>query len=164
MHHYVLMRNLKSLVHKARKRLSILRIDNHLCRDWFHVCSSKSGYEKHISCCQEKKPAIVRMPAENKNSFSFRKLQARWFAAVVGFFDLESIIELVMTCRNDPKFSDTRTIEMHKPCSYALLFIAQGQEELFHFEGERGPGVMQKFVKSLEKMAKTIYKATKQIL
>ena len=67
-----------------------------------------------------------------------------------------------MTCRNDPQFSDTRAIEMHKPCSYALLFIAQSQEEPFHFEGERGPGVMQKFVKSLEKMAKTIYVVKQQ--
>ena len=155
MHHYVLIRSLKSLVHKVRKR--VLRIDNHLCRNCFHVCSSKARYEKHISCCQEKKPAIVRMPAENKNFFTFRKLQARWFAPVVGFFDLESIIEPVTTCRNDPQLSDSRFFEIHKPCSYALLFIAQGQEEPFHFEGERGPGVMQQFVESLEKMAKTIY-------
>ena len=110
MHHYVLIRNLKSLVHKVRKRVQ--RIDNHLRRNCFHVCSSKARYEKHISCCQEKKPAIVRMPAENKNSFTFRKLQARWFAPVVGFFDLESIIEPIMTCRNDPQFSDTRAMEM----------------------------------------------------
>ena len=62
-----------------------------------------------------------------------------------------------MSCRNDPQFSDTRANEMHKPCSYALLFIAQGQEEPFHFEGERGAGVMLQFVKLLERMAKTIY-------
>ena len=83
MHHYVLIRNLKSLVHKVRKRVH--RIDNHLCRNCFHVSSSKARYEKHISCCQEKKPAIVRMPAENKNSFTFRKLQARWFAQWLAF-------------------------------------------------------------------------------
>ena len=39
---------------------------------------------------------------------------------------------------------------MHKPCSYALLFITQGQDEPFHFAFERGPGVMQQFVESLQ--------------
>ena len=138
-----------------RKRVP--RTDNHPCRNCFHVCSSKARYEKHVSCCQQKKPAIVRMPDENKNSFTFRKLQARWFAPVVGFFDLESIIEPVMGSGNDPHFSKTRTIELHKPSSYALLFIAQGQDEPFYFECERGLGVMRQFVESLEKMAKTIY-------
>ena len=62
-----------------------------------------------------------------------------------------------MSCRNDPRFSETRKRELHKPCSYGLLFIAQGHDESFHFECERAPGVMPQFVESLEKMAKTIY-------
>ena len=58
---------------------------------------------------------IVRMRDENKNSLTFRKLQARWFAPVVGFFDPGSIIAPVISCRNDPQCSETRTIEMHIP-------------------------------------------------
>ena len=111
-------------------------------------------------------PAIVKMQDKNKNFFSFRKFQARLFAPVVGFFDLKSIIEPVRSCRNHPKFLEMRTIEMHNPCSYALLFIAQSQDEPFHFECDRVQRGMQKFLESLEKMAQTkfVKKKTKQIL
>ena len=52
MHHYVLVRNLKSLFHKARKKFHRAKI--HLCRNCFHICSSKTKWEKPISCSQQK--------------------------------------------------------------------------------------------------------------
>ena len=62
-----------------------------------------------------------------------------------------------MSCKNNPQFSETRTIEMFKPCSHALLFLTRGHDEPFKFECKQGPGVIQQFVESLEKMAKTLY-------
>ena len=123
MHHYVLIRNLRSLVHRVRER--VLRTDNHLCRNCFHVCSSKERHDKHIGFCQQNRPPVVRMPQER--TFKYKKIQSRWFAPIVGFFDLESIIESVSGCGNNPKQAETRIIEIHKPCSYALLFVAQGR-------------------------------------
>ena len=60
MHHYVLIRNLRSLIHKVKER--VVRTDNHICRNCFHVCTSKERYEKHLELCWKNKPAIVRMP------------------------------------------------------------------------------------------------------
>ena len=153
MHHYVLIRNLRSLVHRERER--VLRTDNHLCRNCFHVCSSKERYDKHIGFCQQNRPAVVRMPQEC--TFKYKKIQSRWFAPIVGFFDLESIIESVSGCGNNPKQAETRIIEIHKPCSYALLFVAQDEVELFHFECVSGLNVMSQFVASLEQLARKIY-------
>ena len=104
MHHYVLIRNLKSLVHKVRKR--DLRIDNHLCRNCFHVCSSKARYEKHISCCQEKKPAILRMPAEKKKLLHIKKNYKlagllQWLAFLISSQSL-SRSRLVETTHSSP--------------------------------------------------------------
>ena len=106
MHHYVLIRNLRSLIHKVKER--VVRTDNHICRNCFHVCTSKVRYEKHLELCWKNKPAIVRMP--KNTTFVYKKFQSRCFAPIVGFFDLESIIEPVSGCQNNPTKSETRTI------------------------------------------------------
>ena len=142
MHHYVLIRNSRSLIHKVKER--VVRADNHICRNCFHVCTSKERYEKHLELCWKNKPAIVRMT--KNTTYYYKKFQSRWFAPIVGFFDLESIIEPVSGCQNNPTQSETRTIEVHKPCSYAMLFVTQNQTEPFHFECLTGPKVMEKFV------------------
>ena len=97
------------------------------------------------------------MPTPEKNSFQFTKNQARWFTPIVGFFDLESIIEPVHGAQNNPQVADSRAIEMHKPCSYSILFLGQGLENPYHFNLRRGPGIMAEFVKELEELAHRIY-------
>ena len=119
MHHYVLIRNLHNLIHRVRERVP--RIENYLCRNCFHVSTSKERYNNHIGFCQQNKQAVVKMPQET--SFNYKRIQSRWFAPIVGFFDLESIIESVSGCRNNPLKAETRIIGLHKPCSYAMLFV-----------------------------------------
>ena len=159
MHHYDLIRNLRSLIHKVKER--VVRTDNHICRNCFHVCTSKERYEKLLELCGKNKPAIVRMP--KNTTFVYKKFQSRWFAPFGGFFDLESIIEPVSGCQNNPTKSETRTIEIHKPCSYAMLLVAQNQTEPFHFECLTGPKVMEQFVQSLESIAKRVYSVKQQL-
>ena len=99
-----------------------------------------------------------------KTSFVYKKIQSRWFAPIVGFFDLESIIESVSGCRNNPQKAETRIIERHKPFSYAMLFVGQDEVEPFHFECESGAGIMSKFVESLERIAKKVHNAKQRNL
>ena len=93
-----------------------------------------------------------------------KKIQSRWFAPIVGFFDLESIIESVSGCRNNPQKPGTRIIELHKPRSYAMLFVGQDEVEPFDFECESGAGIVSKFVESLERIAKKVHNAKQQNL
>ena len=158
MHHYVLFRNLRSLIHKVKER--VVRADNHICRNCFHVCTSKKRYEKHLELCLKNKPAIVRLPKNTK--VYYKKFQSRWFAPNVGFFDLESIFEPVSGCQNNTTKSETRTKEVHKPCSYAMLFVAQSQTERFHFECLTGPKFIEQFVQSLETIAKRVHSVKQQ--
>ena len=97
------------------------------------------------------------MPKTEQQNFEFKNLQARWFAPIVGFFDLESIIEPVAENRTKTQNTVTRAIEEHKPCSCALLFVALKEVEPYFFDIKVGPNVMSEFVKSLEQIAKQIY-------
>ena len=71
------------------------------------------------------------MPSSDQKQFQFNNVQARWFAPIVGFFDLESLIVPVEGCKNNPEKAETRAIEIHKPCSYAMLFVALEKQKPF---------------------------------
>ena len=91
----------------------VSRTENYLCRNCFHIFLSKEHHDKHLGFYLENKPAVVRMPKETQ--FIYFKIQSRWFAPIVGFFDLKLIMESVYGCRNNQQKSKTRTIELHKP-------------------------------------------------
>ena len=97
------------------------------------------------------------MPLPENASMSFRGKQARWFAPVIGFFDLESLIVPVEGCQQDPKHSSTRSIEKHLPCSYALLCIEKDKADPYFFEIQQGPGIMKSFVETVQALAKKIH-------
>ena len=158
MHHYVLITNIKGLIHKYKQIQQ--RIDNHLCRNCFHISTLVDRHEKHEQICHQNTQAIIRMPKPEQQNFEFKNIQAHWFAPIVGFFDLESIIEPVNS--NIPQKSVTKPLEAHKPCSYALLFVALQETKPFFFELKSGPNVMVDFVKSIEAIAKDIYDVKQQ--
>ena len=133
MHHYVLITNIKGLIHKYKEIHQ--RADNHLCRNCFHINTSADRHEKHEQICHQNTQAIIRMPKIEQQNFEFKNVQARWFAPIVGFFDLESIIEPLNS--NIPQKSVTRPLEEHKPCSYALLFVALHETKPFFFRAEK---------------------------
>ena len=93
MHHYVLITNIRGLIHKYLGKHQ--RVDNHLCRNCFHISTSLDRHGRHEEICHQNTQAIIKMPKVEQQNFEFKNVQARWFAPIVGFFDLESIIEPV---------------------------------------------------------------------
>ena len=160
MHHYVLITNIKALIHKYLGKHQ--RIDNLLCRNCFHISTSLDRHERHEEICHQNTQAIIKMPKAKQQNFEFKNFQARWFASIVGFFDLESIIEPVANTINTQQNSVTRALEEHKPCSYALLFVALNETKPFYFDLKCDPNVMVEFVKSLEQIARDIYDVKQQ--
>ena len=115
MHHYVVITNIKALIHKYLEKHQ--RIDNHLCRNCFHISTSLDRHEGHEEICHQNTQAIIKMPKAEQQNFEFKNVQARWFAPIVVFSDVESIIEPVANTINTQQNSVTRALEEHKPCS-----------------------------------------------
>ena len=88
-HHYVLIANLKTLICSVKKGTNNYKI---LCRNCFHISAIPDVYVNLRSCLYNE-PAIIRMPSENKNKVKSGKYKARWFAPVVIYFHLESLIQ-----------------------------------------------------------------------
>ena len=157
MHHYALIKNLKGLLQLGRNIQN--RSANIVCRRCFNIYNSRTRLESHERFCLQSPPLQIIMPSPQNNKYVFKKGQSRrWFTPIIGFFDLESVIEPVLGCQNDPVKADTRQIEMHRPCSYAMLFLALHEKEPYHFSLNRGPDAMEKFIEELEKLAVQINK------
>ena len=151
MHHYALIRNLKGLLQFSRNLKN--RGENIVCRRCFNLYNSRARLESHERFCLQNPPLQITMPSPLNNKFEFKKPQARWFTPIIGFFDLESLIQPVSGCANDPLKSETRQIEMHRPCSYALLFIGLDEKIPYHYSINRGPNAMEQFIVEIERLA-----------
>ena len=60
MHHYVLITDIKALIHKYLEKHQ--RIDNHMCRNCFHISTSLDLHKRHEEKCHQNTQAIIKMP------------------------------------------------------------------------------------------------------
>ena len=95
------------------------------------------------------------MPSENKNKVKFSNYKARWFAPVVIYFDLESIIQPVAQCCQESQ--NTETTELHKPCGFCLVGVEHERKEPMFIQLERSEDCIEKLVKALETIAREFY-------
>ena len=63
------------------------------------------------------------MPGDDKNSFRFKNLKARWFAPFTIYFDFESFLMPVSSCPVNLDASSTEVLEQHIPSGFALTLI-----------------------------------------
>ena len=142
--------NLVSFIIKRTARSS-----DKLCRNCFYICSSAEVLERHSRSCLDNEPAVVRMPSERQSKMTFKNLKARWFAPIVLYFDLESLLQPVSTCCNEKQM--TETIELHKPCSFCLVAVEYGNPEPVFVRLERSENCMSQLVTELQQIARDVY-------
>ena len=98
-YHYVLILDLLKLVNLIKGTTSLFpRV---LCRNCFHIRTDENVYKRHQISCLHHEPAVVKMRQPEKNRLKFKHLGARWFAPVVIYFDLESILQPLVGCQKE---------------------------------------------------------------
>ena len=95
------------------------------------------------------------MPSENKNKVKFSNYKARWFAPVVIYFDLESLIQPLAQCCQESQ--NTETTELHKPCGFCLVGVEHGNTEPLFVQLDRSEDCMEKLIKALETIAREFH-------
>ena len=97
------------------------------------------------------------MPHNYESSVRFKNFNARCFTPFVIYFDLESLLVPVQTAHNDPTKSSTTVIEQHTPCSYCIVVVEIDKQEPKFVELYRGVDAMERFIKTIERLAKQIH-------
>ena len=111
-HHYVLITNLKNLISNISGRCGSTR--ERLCRNCFHICSTQEVLDRHLPGCIENDAAIIELPSKEKNKMEFGNYKARWFAPVVIYFDLESIIQPIARCCQQKQTTEQKLLNYTK--------------------------------------------------
>ena len=153
-YHYVFITNILSLVNHIKQRRP--RSDDKLCRNCFHICSQES-YINHHNNCVKFEAAAIEMPASNADEVEFKNFNARAYAPVVIYFDLESLIIPIQSCDDNPSSSWTRTLEKLTPCGFCLVLIESGSLQPVHVSIDRSSTCMQKLAIHLQTIAREIY-------
>ena len=152
-YHYILILDLLRLVSLVKGTTTLTH--RVLCRNCFHVCMNESTYKRHRISCLQHEPAVVKMPLPEKNKLKFKNWPSRWFAPVVIYFDLESIIQPLAGCQNANQ--STSVTEIHKPSGFCIVGIEHGNPDPVFIQLERSENCMEKFVEALQKIAQEIH-------
>ena len=119
-----------------------------VCRNCFHTCSSKELYERHFVSRFNNEPALIQMPKPEENNIKVTNIQGRWFAPIVIYFDLESLIQPVSGCLQDGE--KATTIEIHKACRFCLVGVEHGNPTPVLVQVDRSEDCMRKLVVALK--------------
>ena len=103
-------------------------------------------------------PAVIQMPSPDQSMYKFSKLSATWFVPLVIYFDFESFLRPVASCAGPSNTANTRAIERHEPCGFALTVIDhQSTTPVFHHV-DSSEDCMKNFVRMLHDLARDIHK------
>ena len=155
-HHYVLITNLVQVVCYVRGL--DYRFSYNICRNCFWICpEGLESYNLHLSICCKNAPTVTHMPSSENNSCKFTNLDATWFVALVIYFDFESFLRPVSTCKWPSDKAFTQIKEIHEPCGFALTVIDHHSSKPIFHHVDTSPACMTNFVKMLHKLARDIY-------
>ena len=146
-HQYVLITNLVKVVCYVREL--DYRFSYNICRNCFWICrEGLESYSLHLSNCCKNAPAVIHMPSSDNNSYKFTNLAATWFVPLVIYFDFESFLRPVSTCKGQSDKAFTQVKEIHEPCGYALTVIDHHSSRPIFHHVDSSPACMTNFVKS----------------
>ena len=113
--HYLTVRSLSALL---KRRTSKHNGDSY-CLNCFHSYRTKEALENHMKVCEDKDYCYIEMP-EKSALFKYHHGVKSMRAPFVMYADLESLLEKMNTCTNDPNKSSTTQINKHEMygCSF----------------------------------------------
>ena len=84
-------------------------------------------------------------------------LAATWFVPLVIFFDFESFLRPVSSCKGPSDQAFTQVKEIHEPCGFALAAIDHHSSKPIFHHVDNSPACMTIFLKMLHELARDIY-------
>ena len=125
--HYLLINSLLNLMRHIQKKKLRYYGRGVVCCSCFHTCKCAGEYRKHLSNCLRYKAGVLNMPTIEKR-LQFTNWKAHWFASVVTYFDLESLVEPVILSSDEVIQNTEATKIIHlADCLMGLQHYSQDQ-------------------------------------
>ena len=81
------------------------------CLNCFHSFRTENKLKKHKNVCQNHDYCYVEMPKEDNKILKYNHREKSMKVPFIIYTDLESLLEKISTCHNNPKKSPTTKIK-----------------------------------------------------
>ena len=87
----------------------------------FHSFRTKNKLKKHKNVCEHHDYCYAEMPKEDNRILKYNHGEKSMKFSFIIYADLESLLEKMNTCHNNPKKSSTAKINKHISSGYSLF-------------------------------------------
>ena len=115
--HYLTIKSLSALF----RRITGNNNGDFNCLNCFQSYTTENRLKKHKKLCVNHDYCYVQMPEEDKKILKYNQGEKSMKVPFIIYADLESLIEKMNTCHNNPGKSSTTKINKHTPCGYSLF-------------------------------------------
>ena len=160
--HYLTVRSLSALLREVTG-------NNHgdfYCLNCFRAYTTENKLESHKKVCENHDYCFVEMPNEDNKILKYNHGEKSMKAPFLIYADIESLLEKMNTCYDNPENSSTTKVNKHTPSGYSLFMHCSFNKAENKIDYYRGEDCMKKFCLDLrEHVTKIInYKEKEMIL
>ena len=150
--HYLTVKNLSRLL----RGITSIYDGDFYCLNCFHSYITKNKLEAHEKICENRDYCYVEMPTKDNNAIKYNQGEKSIKLPFVVYADLESLLEKMSTCYNNPEESSTTKINKHTPSGYSIFTHCSFDKSKNKLNCYRGEDCMTKFCKDLREHAAKI--------
>ena len=126
------------------------------CFNYFQSYTTENKLKKHKNVCDNHDYYYVEMPEKDNKISKYNEGEKSMNVPFIFNADLESLLEKINTCHNNPEKSSTNKISKHTPSGYSLLTHCLFDTTKNKLDYYRGKNCMKKFCLDLRDHATKI--------
>ena len=126
------------------------------CLNCFCSYSAEIKLKKHKKVCENHDYCYVETPEEDNKVLKYNHGEKSIKVPFTIYADVESLLEKINTCHNNPEKSSTTKINKHTPSRYSLFTHCSFDTTKNKFDCYRGENCMKNFCLDLKEYATKI--------
>ena len=150
--HYLAVKSLSALF----RGITSNHKEDFYCLNCFRAYTTKNKLETHKKVCENHDHCSIEMANEDNKILIYNHGEKSMRAPFIIYADLESLLEKINTCYDNPEKSSTTKINKHIPSGYSLFTHYSFNKAENKLDYYRGEDCMEKFCKDLREHATKI--------
>ena len=135
------------------------------CLNFFQSYTAENKLKKHKKVCENHDYCYVEMPEEDNKILKYNQGEKSMKVPFIIYADLESLLEKINTCHNNPEKSSKTKINKHAPSCYSFFTQCSFDTTKNKLDYYRGKNCMRNFCLDLrEHVTKIINYEKKEMI
>ena len=150
--HYLAVKKLSALL----KGKTSKHDGDFYCLNCLHSYRTENKLKKHYNVCQNHDYCYVEMPKEDNKILKYNHGEKSTKVPFIIYADMESLLEKMSTCHNNPKKSSTTKTNKHTLSGYSLFTHCSFDATKSKLDCYRGKPYLERLCKVLKEHAKKV--------